>query len=337
MKAALDRTPLTVATGGIRRYTEELHRALMAAFPEDEFALLGQRGCSRWRSRWWSRWWSPWWSMGLPWTLVRERFDLFHGTDFAVPYLPVRPAVMTLHDLSPWRGFPASDRVRRRTPWLLRMRLATMIITPTEAVRREAIEMFRLPGSIVVTVPEAAGAEFHPVEQRTSGPGYFLMVGTAGPRKNMHVVLEAFRELRRENQKVELWIAGRGEHGPPEPGVRVLGMVRDEELPGLYQQARALLFPSLYEGFGLPLLEAMQCGTPVVASQDPALVEVSGGAALHADARDTRAWLEAMRELLASGGVRQREAGLRRASGLSWQRTARMTRDVYLEACARYG
>lgn len=325
MKVGLDATPLTVATGGIRRYTEELHRALAAAFPQDEFALLGQRG------------WSRWWSIGLPWTLTHEKFDLFHGTDFAVPYLPVRPTVMTLHDLSPWRGYPASERVRRRTPWLLRMRLATMIITPTEAVRQEAIDMFRLSRAIVVTVPEAAGAEFRPAEIRTGEPCYFLMVGTAGPRKNIGVVLEAFRELRRENQEVELWIAGRGEHYPAEQGVRLLGAVPDEELPGLYQQAQSLLFPSLYEGFGLPLLEAMQCGTPVIASKDPALMEVSGGAALHADAQNGRAWLAAMREVIGSGRAGQREGGLRRAAEFSWQRAARMTHDVYLEACARHG
>lgn len=325
MKVGLDATPLSVATGGIRRYTEELHRALAETFPEDEFALLRQRG------------WSRWWSLGLPWTLVNEKFDIFHGTDFAVPYLPVRPAVMTLHDLSPWRGFPTSERVKRRTPWLLRMRLAAMIITPTETVRQEAIEMFQLPRSIVVAVPEAAGPEFRPVELQPGIPCYFLTVGTAGPRKNMGVLLDAFREFRHEAPTVELWIAGRGEYGSLQPGVRFLGAVPDQDLPRLYGQAQALLFPSFYEGFGLPLLEAMQCGTPVIASNDRALVEVSGGAALHADAQDGQAWLGAMRAVLRSGGLEQREAGLRRAAQFSWQRTARMTRDVYVEACARHG
>src|SRR5687768_18045347 len=113
MKIALDATPLTVSTGGIRRYTEVLAEALHATFPGDECCLLSPS--TSWCDQ-------RWWSCGLPLRLVRENFDVFHGTDFAVPYLPVCARVMTLHDLSPWKAAPwqnASDRVRRRTPLLL--------------------------------------------------------------------------------------------------------------------------------------------------------------------------------------------------------------------------
>lgn len=325
MKAALDATPLAVAAGGIGRYTRELRRALAATYPDDEFALLKQRG------------WSRWWSAGLPWTLARRGFDVFHGTDFAVPYLPVCASVMTLHDLSPWKGYPATDRVRRRTPWLIRLRLATMIITPTEAVRREAIEMFRLPPAIVATVPEAAGAEFRPPAETGRTAPYFLMVGAAGPRKNAEVALAAFRQLRQESDSVELWLAGHTDAGAAEPGVRPLGAVADEELPALYGNAAAVLVPSRYEGFGLPLVEAMRCGAPVIASDDLALVEVGGGAALHAGVDDGHAWLAAMRTVLSPHSAELREAGLRRAADFSWERTARLTYDVYREALARHG
>lgn len=322
MKTALDATPLTVATGGIRRYTEELHRALSAAFPDDEFNLLRQPAHLR-----------RWWSAGLPLELVRGRYDVFHGTDFAVPYLPVRPSVMTLHDLSPWRGFPASERVRQRTPWLLKLRLATMVITPTEAVRREAMEYFGLPAGRVVAIPEAPFLPGHP-GRTGDGPPYLLFAGTVGPRKNLEVAVEAWREVRR-TEPVDLVIAGRGEVAP-EPGLRCVGAVPDEELAELYANAAAFVFPSFYEGFGLPVLEAMSCGTPVITSRDPALVEVSGGAALHADARDVREWVTAIRTVL-SAEEPWRAAGLARAAEFSWERTARLTYDVYQEAVARFG
>lgn len=326
MKVALDATPLTIATGGIRRYTEELHRALHAAFPNDRFDLLGQPAHVK-----------RWWSAGLPLELVRRGYDVFHGTDFAVPYLPVRPSVMTLHDLSPWKGFPASDRVRQRTPWLLKLRLATMIITPTEAVRREAITYFGLPPGRVAAVPEAPlslKADVKTGVKTGDSPYYLLFVGTVGPRKNLEIVLEAWREVR-QSHPVELVIVGRGEV-QAEPGLRHLGPVPDSELPTLYSNAAALVFPSLYEGFGLPVLEAMRFGVPVIASRDAALVEVSGGAALHADALNAREWIAAIRAVL-DDPQPWRTASLARAAHFSWERTARLTYDVYQEAIARFG
>jgi glycosyltransferase involved in cell wall biosynthesis len=110
----------------------------------------------------------------------------------------------------------------------------------------------------------------------------------------------------------------------PEEGLRVLGAVPEEDLPRLYSGAAAFVYPSLYEGFGLPVLEAMQCGASVITSRDPAILEVSGGAAVHVDATDVRALAEAMR-------VRpvRREESLRRAAQFSWSATAKKTREVY--------
>jgi glycosyltransferase involved in cell wall biosynthesis len=317
IKVAIDASPLAEPVGGISRYTTQFHRALSQVFPEDEF-FLQQPGHRLW------------WSCGLPAALKRRRVTLFHGTDFAVPYIPVCASVMTIHDLSPWRPpfeSETSPRVRRRAPWLLRMGLATMVVTPSEAVRREVIEHFRLRPETVAAVHLAAGSEFHPVNVPRGG--YFLFVGTNGARKNLDVILAARRELG-----VDLWLAGRG-HDIREPGVRLLGAVGDEELPALFSGAEALLLPSLYEGFGLPAIEAMRCGVPVIASRDPALLEVCGGAALHADASGPRAWADAMRAVQSN---RQEWAarGIVHAAQFTWENSARKMHAVYEEAICRH-
>src|SRR5579871_4997082 len=156
-KIALDAGPLSVASGGVRRYTEELSRALAENFPEDEFWLLsdqpflaptgspanlktggGPRNLLERR----------WWLWGLQAEISRIGIELFHGTDFAVPYLPIRPSVMTLHDLSPWKNptwHADGGRVKTRTPVLLRLGLATLLITLSEAIRREVMEVFHIP------------------------------------------------------------------------------------------------------------------------------------------------------------------------------------------------
>lgn len=315
MRVAIDATPLSVETGGIRRYTEELQSALSREFPCDTFELVPQ-GSGRW------------WSYGLPRVLVRGRFDVFHGTDFAVPYVPVVPSVMTVHDLSPWKKEEwraASTRVRQRTPWLLRLGLARMVVTPTEAVRREVIEHFGLAPDRVTAVPLAAHERFRPTGE---SPGdYFLMVGTVEPRKNVHRAIAAWRELRRRGHSCRLKLVGRNLLGlRDEPGLELLGAVPDEALPGLYSRALALLLPSHYEGFGLPMLEAFQCGTPVIASRDPALMEVSGGAAMHPGDD----WPAAMEAVLARAGWSDR--GLRRAADFSWAAAARRMRGIYAGA-----
>src|ERR1700678_1198233 len=240
MKIALDATPLTVPSGGGRRYTEELCMALAQTFPEDQFWLLGDQSfsapCSRSnvkigqaaRNMLERRWWS----WGLQGEISRLGIEVFHGTDFAVPYLPLRPSVMTLHDLSPWMEpgwHTESDRIRNRTPMLLRLGLATMVITPSDAVRRAAIERFHLQHDRVVAVPHAANSCFRPLAPQP-GPPYLLYVGTLEPRKNIGLILDLWRELRREHA-IDLVLAGRRRADfpeiPAEPGLRVVGLVRE--------------------------------------------------------------------------------------------------------------
>ncbi|MBL8174979.1 MAG: glycosyltransferase family 4 protein [Bryobacterales bacterium] len=339
MNVALDATPLTEPTGGIRRYTWELAAALAREFPQDGYTLVSDQSYQHPAMdgvRLVNESGPLWWSYRLPRLLGREKIEVFHGTDFSVPYLPVRPTVMTVHDLSPWRGWGVS-RVRRRTPWLLRFGLATMVVTPSEAIRRELLDRFPIPPEEVVAIPLAASTRFRPVESRHSGRSYFLYTGMVEPRKNLGVALEAWRALRRDGAEVEFIVTGRVRNLQlaEEPGLRVLGEVPDDDLPALYSNAAAFVYPSLYEGFGLPVLEAMQCGAAVIASCDPALMELSGGACLHAAADDGKGWVEAMRAVLRNGSE-YRERAKKRSKLFCWRRTAVQHREVYLHAMRRF-
>jgi glycosyltransferase involved in cell wall biosynthesis len=353
MRVAIEAASLGLSSGGLARYTAELSLALARSFPEDEFFLVsdqpfrmpqgapsnlkrggGPRNAIERR----------WWLWGIAREMGRLGADLVHGPDFAVPYIPRRPSVLTLHDLSPWMNAawrPAAQRVRRRTPLLLDLGIATMIVTPGEAVRRQAIERFHLRPDRIATVPEAAAPWFRPVAAGCPlGPStpYFLFVGTLEPRKNLPALVEAWREVRRHHP-VELVLAGRRRADFPalaeEPGLRIVGEVADETLPQLYSGALAFVYPSLYEGFGLPVLEAMQCGACVIASR--AVAEAAGDAAVYAETPQELA--RAMSEAAARPEWRA-ELGARsldRAREFSWERTARMTRQVYEEAWRRFG
>jgi len=348
MRVAIEAASLSLSSGGLARYTSQLSLALARWRVDDEFYLISdqpfsmpagapanlKRGAGP-RNAVERRWWL--WGMARE--LNRIGADVVHGPDFAVPYLARRPSVMTLHDLSPWLD-PAwhdgAGRVMRRTPLLLKMGLATMVITPGEQVRQEVIARFQLSPDRVVAVPEAAAEWLTPVEARPELP-YFLFVGTIEPRKNLPLLLEAWREVRKRHA-IDLVVAGRRRADAPvipeEPGLRLLGEVPDEQLPGLYSGATAFVYPSLYEGFGLPVVEAMQCGACVIASR--ALRETAGDAAVYAEnARElAQAMLQAFERPTwrAEWGAR----GLARAAEFSWQRTASQTYEVYQEARKRF-
>ncbi len=358
MRIAIEAATLTLTSGGLARYTAELSQALARCFPADEFYLVcdrpfpmpagappnlkrggGPRNAAERR----------WWLWGLTRELNRLGAEVIHGPDFAVPYLARRPSVLTLHDLSPWmnrRWHHAADRVRRRTPALLELGIATMVVTPGETVRKQAIERFRLNPDRVVAIPEAAAPWFAPeAPAAPADPPYFLFVGTLEPRKNAAMLVEAWREVRRSH-RVELIIAGRkrddfrgfsaySDEELEKEGLRWLGEVPDRDLPGLYSGALALVYPSLYEGFGLPVLEAMQCGACVIVS--PAVREAAGNAGLYAATVEELA--SAMREVCEKPelAAERRALSLARAREFSWERTARSTYEVYGEARRRFG
>jgi glycosyltransferase involved in cell wall biosynthesis len=351
MRVAIEAASLALSSGGLQRYTSELSLALARCFPTDEFYLTSDQpfrmpsdappnlkrgsGPANALER-------RWWLWGLAREVRRLGADLVHGPDFAVPYISGRPSVLTLHDLSPWmdpRWHGNAARVRRRTPVLLQMGVATMVITPSESVRKQAIERFRLRPDRVVAIAEAAAPWLAPDASAWPPPRrYFLFVGTLEPRKNIHALVDAWREVHRRHA-VDLVLAGRRradfEPLPEEPGLEILGEVPDGRLPALYSGALAFIYPSLYEGFGLPVLEAMQCGAPVIASR--AVAEAAGPAAIYADGPDELA--RSMRDLLENPGaaLEKRAQSLARARQFTWDRTARATYEVYRQARSRFG
>lgn len=349
MRVVLEATSLSLSSGGLARYTGELSLALARCFSDDEFILtsdqpfpipagappnLKRGGGPRTPAE------RRWWLWGLGREARRLHADVVHGPDFAVPYFPQKASVLTLHDLSPWINSDwhhAAQRVRRRTPVLLKFGIATMVITPSEVVRKQAIARFGLDSDRVAAVPEAAPPWLGPVEVRPAQP-YFLFVGTIEPRKNLTALLEAWLEVRRDHA-IDLVLAGRRRADAPElkpqPGLRLMGEVPDTQLAELYSGALAFVYPSLYEGFGLPVLEAMQCGTCVIAS--PAVAEAGGDAAVYADG--TAALARALRQAAENPEwvADRRARSLARAREFSWERSARLTYHVYEEARRRFG
>jgi len=217
-----------------------------------------------------------------------------------------------------------------------------MIVTPSESVRNEVADRFGVPHTRIVAVPLAAGRVFQPTPQASLRSQYFLYAGVLEPRKNLWRIVDAWREVRRDHP-VDLVLAGRIRYDfpelHPEPGLHIAGEIPDGELAALYSGATAFLYPSLYEGFGLPALEAMSCGAAVITSRDPALRELGGEATVQLDADDGRAWAETMRAVLTSDDWRQelQEMALLRCRCYSWSNTAKRTREVYEEARCRFG
>jgi len=294
-----------------------------------------------------------WWSLGLPAEISRRRLDVFHGTDFSIPYLPAAPTVLTLHDLSPWKPPPlrpaGSHRVRLRTPRLVEM--ASLVTTPSEAIRREASAFFGLPPARCHAILHGCSREFRTattseIQKTLREVGveqpYLLYLGRRDARKNVAGLQAAWRRLRTQNPGLGLVLAGspdpEGEALAPECGVRVLEALDDGSVAALLSGASVFVYPSLYEGFGLPLLEAMSAGAPIVASLDPAVKETAGGAALHADARSAEALAGAIQSVIGNPQLASqlREKGYARAAALSWKKTAERTRAAYEQAIRRF-
>lgn len=285
----------------------------------------------------------------------RTSFDLYHEPNF-VPFRFNGPTVVTIHDLS-FMEYPDShpkDRVsalNKYVPWAVNN--AEHVIVDSEFIRREVISAFAISEAKVSAVHLGVSDRFYPREaagcapwlstQELSYRGYVLAVGTIEPRKNVLGLIQAYAALPQKiRARFPLVIAGmkgwrdaeinarlKGIRGQLD--VRVLGYVESAMLPILYAGARVLAYPSIYEGFGLPPLEAMASRTPVIAADRSSIPEVVGSAAILVDPYDTAAISEQLRRLLEDDDAANKfaEAGLERAKRFTWKLCAARTVEIY--------
>ena len=370
MRVGLDGYPLCEPLTGVGHYTFELARALALEYPADQFELIAPfdfqasvvaqlaadnlsnltlvtLGLKNVRGRWWS--------FDLPRYLKRARLDLFHGTNYELPLWNARGSVLTAHDLSALL-YPElhrkqlARRLRLRLP--LAVKRAKAIITPTETVKNELCAQLKVNSRKVTAIHEAPRSSFHPATaaecaqtQARLGiePEFLLFVGTLEPRKNLSTLLQAFARIIREmSLRPQLVIAG-GQGWLMEQTLEVLraeaiservrftGYLDDDDLRALYSSCRAFIYPSLYEGFGLPPLEAMACGAPVIGSRIGVLQETLSDTALLVPATDAAALTAAIVEILSNAQRREemRAIGMKQAATFSWKKAAAATRRVY--------
>jgi len=286
--------------------------------------------------------------------------QLFHATEHLLPKLTRARSVFTLHDtaylLFPEYHLPR-NRIYLRAMMPRFLERADRVIAVSENTRRDALRLYPLdPGKIEV-IPEGVDARFRPdlddtivsaVRRRYDLPERFILcISTIEPRKNLTTLLEAYATLRHHHPDVRLVIVGgrgwlferffeRLRSLGLEGEVVLTGYVPDEDVPALLNAAEVFAFPSEFEGFGLPPLEAMACGVPVVCSNAASLPEVVGEAGVLLPPRDVAAWVEALGRLLDDAQLREdlRARGLERASRFTWDAAARMTLDVYRSVTA---
>lgn len=280
---------------------------------------------------------------------------IYHGPNFFLPPF-AGPKVATFHDLSPftWTQCDTPKRIRYMQKELQKtIHTADVLITDSEYTREELANYFSWPIEKIHAVPLACGEEFHPRSAEELGPllqqyglkmgAYTLFVGTIEPRKNILALLDAYSKLPfaiRQRWPLVLtgyqgWrseeIHGRIRRAEDEGWAKYLGFLPAEQLPLLFSGARLFAFPSLYEGFGLPVLEAMASGIPVVCSDSSSLPEVVGDVALMIEAQN----VDRLSQLLEQGlqddiwRTQAREQGLERAKSFSWARCAEQTAEVY--------
>lgn len=326
MRVGLDVSPLAQTRAGTARYVRALLDHLRAEPDLDLRELAGGVG-GRLSTLLLDAVWYP---ALLPIAARRARLDVIHCPTFRAPLRPPVPLVVTVHDLAVLRHpetFPAWTRTYSRLTVPRVVRAAARVIAVSEFTKRELIGLLGVREEKIRVVPNAVSPLFAPDGPAADGD-YVLAVGTLEPRKNLPRAAEAVRRLGLELRVV----GGQGWGGVRAAGngVRPLGFVPDEELARLYRGARAVLYASLYEGFGIPVLEAMACGAPVVTSAGTATEEVAGGAAVLVDPADPASIAAGLEEALRRRDELVR-SGLRRAGQFSWARSAAATAEVYRE------
>ncbi len=371
MRIGIDAGPILGDRGGVGWHTYHLLTALLRTSEEVDWYLYVNPGARarhgeqmdrlvretdnravRWIEA--GRW-------GRRWRGFLDRLDLYHGTNFKMHTTGRCGGVVTIHDLwldrypqySPKTfGQQASFRRTRKTALKARR-----VITVSEHSARDIHELYGVPRERIAVIPNAVSADFCPAPRTAEWTAlrvrlgipegrFLLFVGGADPRKNHEAAAKAFALIADRYRGLSLVLVGDIRHRFADMADTVraqgigshtvcTGRLPIEEIRLLYAHAAALLFPSIYEGFGMPVLEAMACGTPVITSKTTSLPEVAGDAALLVDPRNAEALADAAMRLLDDEGLqaRLRAKGLQRAAQFTWERSAAMTVALYRELC----
>jgi glycosyltransferase involved in cell wall biosynthesis len=368
MRFGIDARLNAYRQGGIAQYTRQLLVALAATAPDDTFLALQHHSQQRplalapnvRRAAMVTPPHNRFEQLSLPIELLPRRLDLLHCPDFIAPRWRPCPAVVTIHDLA-FMHFPEIlDAEARRFYGQVRAAAhdANAVITVSEATRRDIVQLLELDEGRVSVIYEAADPRFAPalVPNRERRPvnghelvagEFMLFMSTIEPRKNLETLLRALRVCLDREPRAGFVLAAAGSRGwldEPiyalarelrlEGSVVFLGQVSAEDQVWLYNACRLYLNPSLYEGFGLPALEALACGAPALVADTSSLPEIVGDAARLLPPRDVAAWAGAIGELWADEGARAElsRRGPERAATFSWRRAARETLAVYRRA-----
>lgn len=359
MKIGIDVTASIYGGTGVAGYYRSLIPELLKQGRAHEFVLLGyalrQFGKLDLANR---KYLLPPRLMEFLWNRLHkvavERFtgkiDVFHAWDYLQPPASKAKLVTTVHDLTPLK-FPMYHHIstvesqKNRLKWVRRE--ADMIITDSRSAKEDVVELLSIPENRVKVIYLAAGNIYHQfkalddesrlaeitrVRKKHGISGdYFLSVGTMEPRKNLKRATEAFLVSKEKLGVQNMVVAGRagwGEKITPTKNILLLGKVPDIDLPALYAGAVALVYPSLYEGFGLPVLEAMSVGCPVVVAEISSLTEVAGKAGIYIEPEKVESIAAGM-GLALENRRKLIESGFKQAAKFSWEKTAAETLKVY--------
>lgn len=377
MVIAIDYTPAYEQGGGIGRLVRDQVAALaqidtstayrlfvagassqsLSEPPGSNFAWCSTRISATWLARLWHRARIP-----LPVTVWTGPVKLYHATNFVLPPVPQNvKTILTIHDVSYVRvPEAASPRLKvyldRMVPDSIRR--ADHVIADSAATKADLIELYNTPPEKISVLLSSVDPRFSPDSSGDSltirnkyhieDTDYLFAIGTVQPRKNYSRIIHALKVLRQQGYELSLVIAGgKGwledemyqtlDETEMQQHVKLIGFADDEDLPALYREAACVVFPSLYEGFGFPVLESMACGTPVITSNVSSLPEVAGDAALMVDPLDTSALIEAIRRVLDDEHLRQTmiKCGLEQVKRFTPQRTGEALHRIYSQVLSQ--
>ena len=354
MKIAIDAQTTLGQKTGFGFYVKNLVEALAKVDPQNQYILLKPATEKDFSTL--KRWW--WDQVVFPEKAKKAGVDLLHQPCFSAPIFYPGKVIVTCHDLISVffpENLPLASRLFYSRWMPFSYRKAMLIIADSEHTKRDLMSLLQIPEAKIRVIHLAVSKDFRPIKTRSklrqiqkkyqTGAKYLLHVGTIEQRKHLEFLVKAYALAFREGIEENLVITGkRGwyydgllrlvEDFNLGKKVKFTGYVEEGDLSALYAGAKAFVFPSLYEGFGLPPLEAMACGTPVISSSTSSLPEVIGQAGILLPPKDERLWAKNILKVIKDKSLARtfRELGLRQAKKFTWATTARKTVEVYQEA-----